>query len=92
MFDSKKDSPLRLSFLVNSIDRLGRLAGAGGANVDAGAAILTFGRIDHVLAFAGSNGALGAFSFTCTATDAVTGDDVGHEFCPFMNWLEIFSR
>ena len=88
---SKKDSPNWLSFLVNSLIGLGRLAGAGGANVNAGAAILAFSRIDHIQAIAGSDGAFGAFSFTSTTANAVTGDDVGHELCPFMSRLEIIS-
>jgi hypothetical protein len=68
-----------------------RLASAGGADVYASAAILAFSRIDNILAFAGSNGAFGAFGFTSTAADAISGDDVGHDIYPFMSSLEIIS-
>jgi hypothetical protein len=67
------------------------LASAGGADVYASTTILAFSRIDDILAFAGRNGAFGAFGFTSTAADAITGDDVGHDIYPFMYKLEIIS-
>jgi hypothetical protein len=89
---SKKDSRKRLSFYRAVLTVLGRLAGAGGAHVNAGAAILAFFRIDHILAIASRNGAFGAFSFTSTATDAVTGNGVGHERYPFGNKLGFIAQ
>jgi hypothetical protein len=85
----KKTAFNRLSFLVNGLTVLCRLASVCGANVYARATILTFNRIDHIQAFAGSNGAFGAFGFTSTTADAITGDDVGHDIYPFMSSLEM---
>jgi hypothetical protein len=87
----KKTAFNRLSFLVNALTVLCRLASAGGADVYASTTILAFSRIDNILAFASRNGAFGTFSFTSTAADAITGDDVGHDIYPFMSSLEIIS-
>ncbi len=50
-----------------------------GADVDAVAAVFTFGGVDHVGVAIGGNGPLGAFTFASTALDAIIlRDNVSH--------------
>jgi hypothetical protein len=63
---------------------LGGNAGAGRADVSAGTAVLAQVGVDDVLAVAGCDGSLGAFSFAGAAHDAVSGDLVGHDGSSFL--------
>ena len=53
-------------------------AGAGGAHVSAGTAVLALGGVDDVETVSFGDGVLGAFGFASAAADAIGRDLVSH--------------
>jgi hypothetical protein len=65
--------------------RSGRLGSAGWANIGAGTAVLALGSVNHEQAVHLRDCAFRAFSFACTALNAIIGNYIRHGCFPFFD-------